>query len=225
MKHTDESYVITAEDRLILDGYKGVVDLIATLLEDCCEVVLHSLDDISSSVIYIRGEKTNRQLGSPITDKALKILQQAKDEHLNVVGPYKTISSSGNQMRSSTMLIRNLQGRVIGLLCVNFNLSVNLSTLCSSLFSFTEQSADGSEENFAQDVNDLISVTVSKVRAKIYADSSIGSRNKTREIVRELHNQGMFNFKNAVDLIAANLNVSRDAVYLQLRNLKKDGDI
>ena len=63
-------------DKIILRSYEAVVDGIASLIGPFCEIVLHSLEDLNTSAIKIaNGENTGRQVGSPITDLALKMLR------------------------------------------------------------------------------------------------------------------------------------------------------
>ena len=71
----------TDEDRAILISYKAVVDGVSALIGEHCEIVLHSLEDIEHSAICIaNGHNTNRQVGSPITDLALKSLRNMQSE-------------------------------------------------------------------------------------------------------------------------------------------------
>ena len=59
----------------ILKSYEAVVDGLAMLIGSHCEIVLHSLQDLKCSAIRIaNGEHTGRQIGSPITDLALRML-------------------------------------------------------------------------------------------------------------------------------------------------------
>ena len=57
----------------ILKSYEAVVDGLAMLIGSHCEIVLHSLQDLKCSAIRIaNGEHTGRQIGSPITDLAIR---------------------------------------------------------------------------------------------------------------------------------------------------------
>lgn len=67
------------EDHAILASYFAVADGIAALIGKHCEIVLHSLESLEHSAIYIvNGHNTHRKIGSPITDRALKSLQDRK---------------------------------------------------------------------------------------------------------------------------------------------------
>ena len=48
----------------------------------------------------------------------------------------------------------------------------------------------------------------------------ISSVNRNKEIIRLVHEQGIFKMKNAVPKVAQELGVSKNTVYLHLRSLK-----
>ena len=90
------------EDRAILISYKAVVDGVSALIGEHCEIVLHSLEDIEHSAICIaNGHNTNRQVGSPITDLALKSLRNMQSE--SVSKPYFTRAKGNVLMKSVTI--------------------------------------------------------------------------------------------------------------------------
>ena len=106
--------------KLYLRSYEAVVDGIASLIGPFCEIVLHSLEDLNTSAIKIaNGENTGRQVGSPITDLALKMLRDIEGSERNFSRSYFTRAKGGVLMKSITVAIRNGENRVIGLLCIN----------------------------------------------------------------------------------------------------------
>lgn len=218
-------YSLTKEDLLILEGYKSMVNAIGDLLGDSCEVVLHSLDDLNKSVIYIHnGKKTGRSIGSPVTDKALRLLKECEKQKSSNSGSYFTKTSDGHIMKSSTTIIRNLEKKPIGILCINFDISTPLSDLISILSYKKEDSLALDAEHFASDIDDLLITTVNKVKSTIMNDESIPSRQKIKEIIKNLNNQGLFKLRNSVPQIAEVLGISRDVIYLHLRTQKKTED-
>lgn len=118
------------EDRAILNSYIAVVEGVSALIGEHCEIVLHSLEDLKHSAICIaNGHNTNRKVGSPITDFALKSLHRMQTE--SVSKPYFTRAKSNGLMKSVTIAIRNKTNRIIGLLCININLDVPVSRFAS----------------------------------------------------------------------------------------------
>ena len=73
---------------------------------------------------------------------------------------------------------------------------------------------------FVQNLDDLLLSVTCRIRDQIYADESITARNKTKEIVKALDQEGLFEVKNSVSRIAEILNLSRDVVYLHLRSYR-----
>lgn len=211
---------LTETDRLILEGYKAMVEAIGQVFGSTCEVVLHSLADLSHSVICIHnGEKTGRKVGSPVTDKALNILKECGESGAAHSSVYFTQTAQGHTMRSTTTVIKGTGGYPIGLLCINFDLSTPFNELAAQ---FTQPcSASPDSEHFAIDFEDLVLTKVRKIEAEVKSDPSIPVRQKTHEIIVRLHDEGVFKLRKSVPRIAEILSVSRDVIYMHLRALKE----
>ena len=81
-------------------------------------------------------------------------------------------------------------------------------------------------ETFASSADELIETTLVKAREEVYANRSILSSNRNKEIIAILHDRDIFRLKNAVSKVSEMLGISRNTVYLHLRNLQneKKGD-
>ncbi|HBO38975.1 MAG TPA: hypothetical protein DD638_09965 [Pasteurellaceae bacterium] len=212
----------TDEDRTILNSYRAVVDGVSALIGEHCEIVLHSLEDLEHSAICIaNGHNTNRQEGSPITDLALKSLHNMKTD--SVSKPYFTRAKSNSLMKSVTIAIRNKNQRIIGLLCININLDVPVSQFLQALMPASEQS-ETSTVNFASSVEELVVQTVEKTIEEVTTDRLVANNNKNRQIVVSLFEKGIFDIKDAINLVADRLDISRHTVYLYIRQIKQDHD-
>lgn len=211
------SVSLSPQDRLILEGYKPLVDAIGQLFGDCCEVVLHSLEDLSHSVIWIHnGAKTGRKIGSPVTDKALSVLRQCEQTGSSFSKLYLTQTVNGATMRSTTTVIKGIAGNPIGLFCINFDISMPFNQLAQILVEpKTEGEAGG--EHFAIDLDDLFLTKVRQVEQEVKNDPNIPVRRKTYEIIVRLSDEGVFKIRKAVPRIAKVLNISRDVIYMHLR--------
>ncbi len=213
----NENIALTPEDQQILDGYKPVVDAIGQIFGSSCEVVLHSLNDLSHSVVWIHnGAKTGRKIGSPVTDKALSILATLKESSRVNSGLYFTQTAQGHRMRSSTTIIRGLSGKPIGLLCINFDVSTPFNELAEIMLS-PQRQHEHDNEHFAIDLDDLLRNQVHKVQQEVMADPMIPPRQKTKEIILRLHDAGVFKLRRSVTRVANMLKISRDVIYMHLR--------
>lgn len=212
-------------EKIILKSYEAVVDGLASLIGPFCEIVLHSLEDLNTSAIKIaNGENTGRQVGSPITDLALKMLKDIEGSERNFSRSYFTRAKGGVFMKSITIAIRNGDNRVIGLLCINVNLDAPFSQILQSFMPTQDAKDAASSVNFASDVEELVDQTVERTIEDINADKSVSNNTKNRQIVMELYDKGIFDIKDAINRVADRLNISKHTVYLYIRQRKTEDE-
>lgn len=221
---------LTALDKKILHSYCQTLDGLSNYLGNGYEIVLHSLENYEHSAIkVINGYHTGRTEGAPITDLALKMLEQIRRNEENDHGViYFSTNIKGEPLKSTTIPIKGEKDRIIGLLCINFymnttvadffqNFAVPIPPASESVPAFAGQI----HETFSQSSSDLLEQTIQTVRQEVLMDASISSTNKNKEIIFRLYQQGIFHLKDAVVTIADALNISKNTVYLHLRNLEK----
>lgn len=211
---------LSKTDRDILESYKPVLDGLSQYLGDGYELILHSLEDLEHSVIkIINGHYTGRVEGAPITDLALTMLDNMKQKKEPAALSYFN-KKNGKPLKSATIPILGENKRIIGLLCINLHMELSFSSFISSFI--PETSSDtGIMENFSENVEDLIASSLEDAKLQVHADPSISCSNKNKEIIHLLYEKGIFNMKDAVIKVASNLGISKNTVYLHLRNLEK----
>lgn len=184
------------------------------------EVVLHSLDTNSACIVKIaNGHVTGRQLGAPITNLALLKLKKGKD----VSEPYMTKSPTGKMLRSTTTIVRNPSGNPIGLLCINFDINAPMQSFLKNMFFPGSFPSDLhlSPEIFAQNMDETIESTIETVKNDVWNEKTISPSKRNREIVIKLHELGIFKYKESILLVACVLEISKDTIYLYLREMEK----
>ena len=217
-----QNVTFTLVDSVILDSYKGALAGLSAYLGDGYEIVLHSLEDLDHSVVAIfNGERSGRQVGAPITDLALQMLARIEDENMQDSIIYFNRNEGRESFKSATIVIRGERQRVIGLLCINYDLDQPLSKVMRNLSPGNENHAIQSVEVLADHSDQLIVSMLEEVRSSVYADASVTPVNRNKEIVRQLDDKGVFKLKNAVVKVAEQLDISRNTVYMHLRNLDK----
>lgn len=213
---------LSDEDHAILASYFPVVDGIAALIGEHCEIVLHSLEYLENSAIYIaNGHNTGRTIGSPITDRALQSLRHMQTD--SVSKPYFTRAKGGVLMKSVTIAIRNRKQHVIGLICINMNLDVPVSQFLSTFIAPQEsEQAVENPINFANSVEDLVLQTIESTINEVKNDQRIPNNHKNRQIITLLYEKGIFEIKDSIAQVTERLGVSRHTVYLYIRQLKQE---
>lgn len=211
----------SAQERIILQSYEGVLDGLAALIGQHCEIVLHSLEDLNCSAIKIvNGENSGRQVGSPITELALRMLRDIEGSERNFSRAYFTQVKGNTLMKSITVAIRNGNKRVIGLLCININLDAPFSQVLQTFIPTDEIKKITSSATFSSDVDELVDKTVERSIEDVNSDKSVANNAKNRQIVMSLYDKGIFDIKNAINRVASRLNISKHTVYLYIRQRK-----
>ena len=225
-----KNIVLSTTEQSILGSYKNLVNSLGVYLGQGYEIVLHNLESYESSVIAItNGFHTGRHIGSPITNTALEMLKSLEKSNGNDYITYFSRNKDNKPMKSTTIAIRGENKRVIGLLCINIYLDIPLSTLLNdytppadlapaktgSLF----YESLGMNEEFHDTSHDLIRSLTNSIREEVHNDTSVLSSNKNKVIIAKLYERGVFKFKDSVQIVAQILNISKNTVYLHLRNI------
>ncbi|EOA5978498.1 transcriptional regulator [Enterococcus faecalis] len=191
------------------------------------EVILHSLENLESSAIkVINGHFSNRKEGAPITDMALKMLSQVESEHDYAVKPYYNKNQKGVILKSSTIPVIGENDRIIGLICINMHLEMPLIDYLQDLLPSGQQNDMSQElknsEHFSDNIDELITTSLTKVKQAVESDPNVSHLNQNKEIVIRLYDQGIFNLKDSIIKIADRLGISKNTIYLHIRNHKKE---
>ena len=88
------------------------------------------------------------------------------------------------------------------------------------LFPWPPRGGEQHAETFTDNVDELIGNAVAEVRRQVEADETVTASNKNKEMIRRLEAKGIFNLKDGVAKAAQALRISKNTVYLHLRNLK-----
>jgi predicted transcriptional regulator YheO len=203
----------------ILKTYFPVADMIAGTFGNSCEVVVHDLSQPESSVVHVaNGSVTGRQVGQSFDHLVRQVLlnKNFKDDK---VTNYLFESSDGKKVKSSSALIRDEAGEVIGMLCINCDLTA-CQVMQAQLQSFlcTGQAEPEAEKDVDQDVMAVIDELILKIIGT--ADVKNMTRKKSVEIVRFMDEKGIFLVKGAIDKVAALMGVSRVTIYSYLDEAK-----
>lgn len=208
-------------DNNILQSYFHLADSIANLLGECCEVVVHQLGELSSSVVKIvNGFHTGRSVGAPITDKALKILKNYQKDPTRLEQSYFSTTNYGHLVKSTTHIILGGNGKPIGLFCINLNLSYPLDKIMANLLPQQTLSIPPKDETFVSNRQDMMDYALSKATASAELHFNSHQKNYKKAIISHLYEDGFFELKDAVSFVAEKLNLTKYAIYKHLRELK-----
>ncbi len=211
---------LTKTDKAILESYKLYMDGLAQYLGKSYEIVLHSLESKERSVIkIINGFHTGRSVGSPITDFAIEMLNKIRSEgNQKLYECYFSTNKQGELLKSTSIAIMGEYDRIVGMMCINFYMNTPYADIINSFV----PNKNIEDEHFLNETEDSDIVhIINKAKMDIYGNQTIDKKNVNKEIVNYLYAQGVFKMKNAVELVASELGISKNTVYLHIRNIEK----
>jgi len=204
-----------------LKPYVPVVDMIARTFGQNCEVVLHDLSFPSRSVVYVaNGHVTGREVGQPIHHLFTVVLKskEFKDDYLC---NYTIKNIKGEDIKSSTVLIRNASGTVIGALCINFDTTIldGVNAFLSDLLSPAPKEEIRNGEELPDTVSEIANDLIKKIIGNTNLDSL--NRNQKVDLIEFMEGKGIFLIKGSVETVASMMNISTVTVYSYLDAVKK----
>lgn len=187
-----------------------------------CEVVLHDLtDSYESTVVMIEnGHVTDRRVGDCGSNLGLEVLRgtvRNGDKY-----GYFTNTRDGRVLRSSSVYIRDGEGKVIGCLCVNFDVS-NLMVADKTIRSLISNGeGEKEEEFFVNDVNQLLDALLKKAMEEVGKPVSYMTRDDKIRVVKYLDQKGAFLITKSGNRICQFLDISKFTLYSYLDEIHSE---
>ncbi|WP_088042865.1 transcriptional regulator [Bacillus sp. EAC] len=216
----------------LLNAYIPMVKFIASIMGKNCEVVLHDLTNPENSIVAIEnGGISGRKVGGPITDLVLKVMQEGAYKDVDFISNYKASVKGDRTCRSSSYFIKNEDGNIIGVLCVNVDVTVfedvksYLDDFIMTGFQNDTQKPLQSHntdvfESLHETVEDVLENMISKVLNEYDLSPERLSIDEKLNVVRTLNEAGLFLLKGGVSELANKLKVSEATVYRYLSKVK-----
>jgi predicted transcriptional regulator YheO len=204
----------TREDA-ILQRAVDVGEAIGKMLSPVLEVAVHDLRTPDESIIAIyNGHVTGREIGDGATDLGRRRLQgEAIPDKM--IG-YSNKSPNGKKMKSSSLAIRDDEGKLIGAICLNLDLSYieQYSSFINRLTSAYDSEHITNGEDFGDTTprEDIQSAIEAFLIDRGWIAQQLSSSEK-REVVEHLYRKGHFKKRGAVTIIADELGLVRSSVY------------
>lgn len=201
-----------------------LVPLIASVLPRHSEVIVHDFARMPNSIIAVSGNVTNRHVGGPATNYLLsKVASKSFEDELG----YLTELSDGRQLKSATKVLRDDNGRPVGALCINIDLSKweIARTVIDGLIGLdaaTLQEPRAPREGFARSVEELAENLIDEAVDDVELPVVRMKKHHKVAVVRTLHERGFFLIKDGVERLAERFGVTRFTIYNYLNELDSD---
>ena len=199
------------EQQLLLAQVKQIAEGLAKTFAPFTEVVVHDLLDPAHAVLAVHNNLSGREVGHPATELGLARIANAEVDQ--VIANYPNRFADGRQVKSTSIGIKDSQGRYIAALCMNVDLTL-FQGFQSALNQFTSIEGDTpAHENLDPAGADAIRGRIDDFAARLASTPRSLRVGDRRTLMKELRAAGLLDVRRAMDTIASHLGVSRATVY------------
>jgi predicted transcriptional regulator YheO len=204
-----------------------VVRGLAEMLGQNCEVVLHDIGRLPHSLVAIEnGSVTGRSIGDGPTDRMLRSLRNS--DNTNDVRLYIS-SREGRILKSLAVTLRDQDGKVFGLLGLNFDISdvIQAQHTLADMTAVGRLAGEATAENdeiFAGDIRDVVAGMITQILGEMGRTPGAMSRAEKMQVVEQLEERGAFLVKRSAEQVAEALDLSRYTVCSYLKEIRHGAD-
>ena len=216
--HTMKSYEIEFCKQLA----KGV----ARQFGSNCEVVVHDLcaEEPEHSVVVIEnGHVTGRRLGdgpSHVVWEALKADPDSLTDRLS----YLTRTEDGKLLKSSTMYIRNDEGKPIGIFAINYDITM-MKLMEDTIQDFIRTDSTAQEpQTITHNVNDLLEELIRQSAQLVGKPVALMTKDDKIKAIRYHNESGAFTIMKAGQRVCNFFGISKYTLYSYIDESKGEKD-
>lgn len=183
-----------------------------------CEVVLHDhKKGLDKSVVAIEnGHVTGRKIGDPSTNIGFAI-SKSKNQADAQYG-YITKLTNGKVLRSTSVYFKNDEGKVIGALCINLDIT-NIDKVKDEINFLTANDNKDVNENFTNNVSEIIDNLIEQYALDNNIDYNNMDKAQMVKFLSYLDERGVFLIRNSGTKICKTLNISKYTLYAYLKEI------
>jgi predicted transcriptional regulator YheO len=210
-KQSFNSKQVNSKNNLLLEQLEQIAQGLAKTFSPFCEVVLHDLTNPKHSILAICNNLSGRRVGEPTTE--LGIARILDPQYEQVITNYPNRFPDGRPVKSTSIGIKDEQGRYIAALCMNIDLTM-FQALQSMLGQFAALERDTPvQESLDPTGAEAIRSRIDQFAARLTTTPRALRTEDRRALVKELKNAGLLELRRSTETVAAHLGVSRASVY------------
>lgn len=187
-----------------------------------CEVVIHDLTkkNLDKSIVYIEnGHVSNRHAGDSPSGIVLETLSSDPGKIKDRLA-YLTRTEDGRILKSSTLYIRDENGKVAYIFSINYDITALLAVE-NAVHGLVQTEPEGSAENGSSDapqtithnVTELLDLLIEQAIAKVGKPVALMNKDDKTAVVQYLNNAGAFLITKSGDKVSSLLGISKFTLY------------
>lgn len=208
----------------ILLPFIPVVELLGKMLGSDYEIVLHDVTDGDTSIVaLVNGNLTGRDVNAPMTDFGRFLMSDPKALDVDYIANYPSEAGNGRPMRSGVSLIKDENDKLVGFLCINFDMTKGsiLKDMGDFMMRTDLLSFDTVKTEKFSGIKDDHSL-IEKARKKFGKPLNFLSSEERKQCIKYMDNLGFFELKGAIESLAKEMGRSRYTLYADLRSVRND---
>ena len=213
-----------------IDFYTRLAHGIAAQFGSNCETVVHDLEtsDPARSIIAIEnGHVTGRAVGDGPSHVVLEAIKAGSVHKLSDRLAYLTKTSDGRILRSTTVFIRNAEGRTTGIFGINYDITM-LSAAADALSSLTAtgpgDDPTGEPEPIVRNVADLLDDLIEQSVELVGKPAALMNKDDRVRAIRYLNDTGAFLITKSGPKVCKYFGISKYTLYSYLDEAKGSGE-
>ena len=180
-----------------------------------CEVVVHDLSsgDPEHSVVAIEnGHVTGRRLGDGASHIVLEAMKADPDSLTDRLS-YLTRTEDGKVLKSSTMYIRNDEGKPVGIFAINYDITM-MKMMEDTIQEFTRTESNVQEpQTITHNVNDLLEELIKQSAQLVGKPVALMTKDDKIKAIRFLNESGAFTIMKAGQRVCNFFGISKYTLY------------
>lgn len=213
-------------DDLTLESLVMIAHGIARQFGNDCEVCIHDLqaNDLEHTICYIiNGHVSGRKIGDGASKIVLETLEALKkgdnvSDHLG----YRTHTSDGRILKSSTIFLKDESGKYRFILGINHDMT-NFINAQSALSNIVENIETSSEDIYGQiplSVNDLLDNLIEQSVKLVGKTPALMTKDEKVKAIKFLQDAGAFLITRSGDKISQFFGISKFTLYSYIDQAK-----
>ncbi len=215
-----------------LAPYIPLVEFLGKAMGPHCEVVLHDVSSPENSIIAIaNGHVSGRSVGGPLTDLVLKVMKDGLRGHQPFISNYNARLKNNATCRSGSYFIKDANDQIIGVLCVNLDISKLMETrkFIDELIGVQEPASFPAApiaetidvfENLPESIDDVLNAIIDKVLKEFPVSPERMSVEEKMDVVKRSNEHGLFLLKGGLSELAKRMQLSEATIYRYLNKVK-----
>ncbi|MDR5783870.1 PAS domain-containing protein [Caballeronia sp. LZ065] len=201
---------LNVEQRTILEQVKQIAAGLGETLAPFTEVVVHDLRSPKHAVLAIHNNLSGRKVGDPATE--LGLARIADDAYPQILANYANRFADGRQAKSTSIGIKDSDGRYIAALCLNVDVTL-FRSLTNMLEQFSSLGTDGVRESLDPSSADSLRERIDRFAVSQATTPQALRADQRRALMQALKQEGFLDLRRSMETVAQHLGVSRATVY------------